>query len=165
MWWYALTRGMVVPVASVKFEGSVPLVLRTGVFLFLPLNWGRVVGRPEWPWVYGPLPVGTDVCEKGGELIRPNYTGKFAVLGNINSLVLTYAPGVSVFPARSGFTPGWVYVHVGGGTHCCCRVLFLTVCSCILHCTAIVHRETLVTPPPIRCNAAFFQVCWLPVAP
>jgi len=22
-----------------------------------------------------------DVCEKGGELIRPNYTGKFAVLG------------------------------------------------------------------------------------
>jgi len=38
---------------------------------------------------------------------------------------LAYAPGVSVFPARSGFTPGWVYVHVGGGTHCCCRVLFL----------------------------------------
>jgi len=22
-----------------------------------------------------------DVCEKGGELIRPSYTGKFAVLG------------------------------------------------------------------------------------
>jgi len=32
-----------------------------------------------------------DVCEKGGELIRPNYTlGKFAVLEeNLNSLVLT----------------------------------------------------------------------------
>jgi len=28
-----------------------------------------------------------------------------------------YAPNVSVFPARSGFTPGWVYVYVGGGTH------------------------------------------------
>ena len=87
-----------------------------------------------------------DVCEKGGEFIQPNYTGKFAVLGNINSLVLTYAPGVSVFPARSGFTPGWVYVHVCGGTHCCCcRVLFLTVCSCFLHCTVTVHCETLVT--------------------
>ena len=47
MWWYALTRGMVVLVASVKFEGSGPLVLRRGVFLFLPLNWGRVVVRPE----------------------------------------------------------------------------------------------------------------------
>jgi len=41
---------------------------------------------------------------------------------------LVYAPSVSVFPARSGFTPGWVYVHVCGRTHCCCcRVLFLTV--------------------------------------
>ena len=58
---------------------------------------------------------------------------------------LAYAPGVSVFPARSGFTPGWVYVHVGGGTHCCCPVLFLTVCSYFLHCTAIVHREMFVT--------------------
>jgi len=87
-----------------------------------------------------------NVCEKGGELIRPNYTGKLLYWGNINSLVLTYAPGISVLPARSGFTPGWVYVHVGGGTHCCCcRVLFLTVCSCFLHRTAIVHRETLVT--------------------
>ena len=28
---------------------------------------------------------------------------------------LAYAPGVSVFPARSGFTPGWVYVHVDCG--------------------------------------------------
>jgi len=27
MWWYALTRGTVVLVASVKFEGSGPLVL------------------------------------------------------------------------------------------------------------------------------------------
>ena len=86
-----------------------------------------------------------DVCEKGGELIRPNYTLGFAVLEEtINSLVLTYAPGVSVFPARSGFTPGWMYVHVSGDTHCCCcHVLFLTVCSCVLHCTAIVHRQTI----------------------
>jgi len=59
---------------------------------------------------------------------------------------LAYAPGVSVFPARSGFSPGWVYFHVGGGTHCCCcRVLFRTVCSCFLHRVAVVHRETLVT--------------------
>ena len=40
----------------------------------------------------------------------------FAVLEeNINSLVLTYTPGVCVFPAHFGFTPQWVYVHVGGG--------------------------------------------------
>jgi len=60
---------------------------------------------------------------------------------------LAYAPSVSVFPARSGFTPGWVYVHVGCGTHCCCccHVLFLTVCSCFLNCTAIVHHEKFVT--------------------
>jgi len=33
-------------------------------------------------------------------------------------------------PRCSGFPSGWVYVHVGGGTHCCCcHVLFLTVCS------------------------------------
>ena len=44
MWWYALTRGIVVLVASAKFEGSGLLVLWRGVFLFLPLNWGRVVG-------------------------------------------------------------------------------------------------------------------------
>jgi len=40
---------------------------------------------------------------------------------------LAFAPGAGVFPARSGFTPGCVYFHVGGGTHCCCcPVLFLT---------------------------------------
>jgi len=39
---------------------------------------------------------------------------------NINSLVLTYASGVIVSPARSFFTPGWVYVRVGGGAHCYC---------------------------------------------
>ena len=59
---------------------------------------------------------------------------------------LAYAPSVSVFPVRSGFTPGCVYVRVGGGTPCCCRVLFLKVCSCCLRCTAVAHRETLVTP-------------------
>jgi len=56
-----------------------------------------------------------DVCEKGGELIRPNYTlENFAVLEvNITSLVLTYASGVSVFAARSGFSPTWTYTHPG----------------------------------------------------
>jgi len=38
-----------------------------------------------------------DVCEKGGELIQPNYTlENLLYWGNINSLVLTYALGVSV---------------------------------------------------------------------
>ena len=36
----------------------------------------------------------------------------------MNSLVLTYIPGVCVFPARSGFTPGWAYVLVGGCAAC-----------------------------------------------
>ena len=67
--------------------------------------------------MYGPLPVGTEMCvrEKGGELIRPNYTlENFVVFEeNINSLVLTYAPGVNVFPTRSGFTPTWTYIHPG----------------------------------------------------
>ena len=41
---------------------------------------------------------------------------------------LAYAPGVSVIPARSGFTPRWVYVYVGGGTHCrCCLSLCVAV--------------------------------------
>ena len=31
---------------------------------------------------------------------------------------LAYIPGVCVFPARSGFTPGWAYVLVGGCAAC-----------------------------------------------
>jgi len=49
--------------------------------------------------MYSPFACGDrGVCEKGGELIRPNYTlENFAVLEeNINSLVLTYALGVCV---------------------------------------------------------------------
>ena len=66
------------------------------------------------------------MCEKGGELIWPNYTlENFAVLEeNINSLVLTYAPGVCVFPGLSLFTPGWVYVHVGGGAACLINLIY-----------------------------------------
>ena len=56
----------------------------------------------------------SDVCEKGGEKIRPNY----ALEENMNNLILTYTPGVCVFPARSGFNPGWDYVHVGGDVAC-----------------------------------------------
>lgn len=82
-------------VASVKFEGS------------------GVVRRCV------PLPVGTEMCVSRvvncSSLVI--HWKNFAVLGNMNSLVLTYTPGVNVFPAHSGFTPGWVYVHVGGGTH------------------------------------------------
>jgi len=48
------------------------------------------------------------MCEKGGELKRPNYAlENFAVFEeNINSLVLTYTSGVCVFPARFGFPLG-----------------------------------------------------------
>jgi len=48
----------------------------------------------------------------------------------LDASYLAYAPGVSVLPACSGFTPGWVYFHVCGDTHSCCyHTLFLTVCS------------------------------------
>jgi len=56
----------------------------------------------------------------------------------MNNLVLTYAPGVSVFPSRSGFTPGCVYVHVGGGA---ARLIspilgtFIVGGCCVQHCT------------------------------
>jgi len=48
------------------------------------------------------------MCEKGGELIRPNYTFvKFAVFEeNIKSLVLTYSSGVCVFQVHFGFPLG-----------------------------------------------------------
>jgi hypothetical protein len=56
MSWHALTRGTIGVwwvVSSLKVLGA--LVLWRGVFLFLPLNCGRVAGRPDWPWMYGPL--------------------------------------------------------------------------------------------------------------
>ena len=69
----------------------------------------------------------------------------------MNSLVLTYTPGVCVFPARSGFTPGWVYVHVGGGTACFIGPLLGTciagVC-CVLYCTGRPHSQNTMS------------VCW-----
>jgi len=123
----------------------VALVLWRGMFLFLPLNRGRIAGRPEWPRMYGPLPVGTEVCEKGGELIRPNYTlGKFAVLEEtINSLVLTLqvlvCSQLSPVLPLGGCLSMWVVAHC-----CCCHVLFPPVCSCFLHCTAVVPRELIV---------------------
>jgi len=65
----------------------------------------------------------------------------------MNSLVLTYALGVCVFPARSGLTPGWVYVHVGSGAACLispklgtCVVGF----CCVLHCTSRLHSQNTV---------------------
>jgi hypothetical protein len=62
----------------------------------------------------------------------------------MNSLVLTYTPGVCVFPARSGFTPGWVYVHVGGGAVCLISPILGTciVAVCfVLHCTGRPHSQ------------------------
>jgi len=82
------------------------------------------------------------VCEKVGEQIWPNYALEvFAVLEeNINSLVLTYSPGVCVFPAHSGFTPGWVYVHVGGGAVCLINLLYwaLVLLEFVVCCTVLV---------------------------
>ena len=52
------------------------------------------------------------------------YSASFLLIGlrcgetrmALDAWSLVYAPGVSVFPARSGFTPGLVYFYVGGGT-------------------------------------------------
>jgi len=79
-----------------------------------------------------------DVCEKGGELIRPNYTlENFAVLEeNINSLVLTHALGVSVFPARSGFTPGWVPNSQG---ELCSMQVVDVLFGCLFSCFLIIY--------------------------
>ena len=52
MWMCALTRGTVLQVAGVKFEGSGVVwrpVLRPSSEL------GCVAGRPEWPWMRCPL--------------------------------------------------------------------------------------------------------------
>ena len=45
----------------------------------------------------------------------------------MNSLVLTYIPGVCVFPARSGFTPGWAYLLVGGCAGECFKSQFIAL--------------------------------------
>jgi len=49
------------------------------VFLFLHPNWSRARGKAwKWLWKYSHLACGDrDMCEKGGELIRPNYTSKY----------------------------------------------------------------------------------------
>ena len=82
----------------------------------------------------------------------------FAVLEeNINSVVLTYTPGVCVFPARSGFTPGWVYVLVGGGATCLISPMLgaciVGVC-CVLHCTGAPHSQNAMSLS-WECNLLF----------
>ena len=72
----------------------------------------------------------------------------FAVLEeNINSLVFTHTSGVCVFPAHSAFTPGWVYVHVGGGT--CLSFPILGTCivgvCCVLHRTCRPHSQNTMS--------------------
>ena len=53
---------------------------------------------------------------------------------------LAYAPGVSVLPARSGFTPGWVYVHVCGGAACLTSLIYwaLVLLEFVVCSTALV---------------------------
>jgi len=73
--------------------------------------------------------------------MRPNYALEiFAVLGeNINNLVLTYTLGICVFPACSGFVPGWVYVHVGGGaTYLSVPYWALVLLEFVVCCTVLV---------------------------
>jgi len=58
-------------VASVKYESSSCAGVTESMNNFLPLNWGRVVGRTEMTLdVRSPACGDTDVCENGGELIR-----------------------------------------------------------------------------------------------
>ena len=49
-----------------------------------------------------------------------------------------------MFPAHSGFAPGWVYVHVCGGAACLISPILGTcvvgVC-CVLHCTCSPHSQ------------------------
>ena len=87
------------------------------------------------------------MCEKGSELIRPNYIVHWKILlyweENINNLVHNYAPGVCVFPARSDFTPRWVYVHVGDGDACLISLIYwaLVLLECVVCCSA---QHTLI---------------------
>jgi len=43
-------------------------------------------------------------------------------------------PYVAGVPVHSGFIRWWVWVHVGGGAHCCVAMFCLCVCSLFLHC-------------------------------
>jgi len=57
---------------------------------------------------------------------------------------LAYAPGVSVFPACSGFTPGWVYVRVDGGAACLISLIYwaLVMLEFVVCSTALVQGDT-----------------------
>ena len=60
------------------------------------------------------------VCEreKGGELIRPNYTGKFAVLGNINSSGYLCVPSsLRFYPLCMTTYPYPIFTHTTRMTH------------------------------------------------
>ena len=66
----------------------------------------------------------------------------------MNSLDLIYTPGVCVFPARSGFTPGWVYVHVVSGAACLiCPKLgtFVAGFCCVLRCNSRPHSQNTMS--------------------
>jgi len=97
-------------VASIEIEVGA-LVLRRGVFLFVPPNWGRVAGRPGSD-LGGtvPLSVGTEMC------VRRVVTGltihwEFCSIGgNINNLIFTYTPRVLCVPSPLRFYP-WVGVY------------------------------------------------------
>jgi len=74
--------------------------------------------RPEWPWMCGPLPRGERDVWVGWWVAQSSYTVENILLNwGICIDSTAYAPGVSVIPALSGFTPRCVYVHVGGGNN------------------------------------------------
>ena len=59
---------------------------------------------------------------------------------------LAYIPGVCVFPARSGFSPGWAYVLVGGCAACliCPRLGTCRIFD-VLHCTSRRHSQNTMS--------------------
>ena len=79
----------------------------------------------------------------------------------MNSLVLTYTPGVCVFPVPSGFTPGWVYVHVGGGAMCLISPKLSTcIVGILLSCTALVD---LTVRTLCHCVGNVICYLWVPL--
>jgi hypothetical protein len=67
----------------------------------------------------------------------------------MNSLVLTYIPGICVFPARSGFTTVLAYVLVSGCAACliCPRLgtCIVGFFLCVLNCTRRRHIQNTMS--------------------
>ena len=79
----------------------------------------------------------------------------------MNSLVLTYIPGVCVFPALSGFTAGWAYVLVGGCAACLiCPRLGTCIVGFFMSCTALVDVTVRTL---CHCCGNIISYLWAPL--